>query len=83
MRCKSMPAATEVSVLSQVLVSVLLLRGSRTAPWFVASVRYMKRNLANARVVEVPDAGHMGPLLKPETVAAELTRFFTEVNEAD
>jgi pimeloyl-ACP methyl ester carboxylesterase len=75
--------ATEVSVLSQVLVPVLLLRGSRTAPWFVASVRYMMRNLANARVVEIPDAGHMGPLLKPENVASELTRFFTEVIKAD
>lgn len=78
--CKEMPeyaGATEVSLLSRVQVPVLLLQGAQTAPWFAASIRYMKRNLADAYVVEVPGAGHMGPLLAPKEVSDELTRFFT------
>jgi pimeloyl-ACP methyl ester carboxylesterase len=71
--------ATTESVLSQVTVPVLLLRGSRTAPWFVASVNYMERLLANSQVAEIDGAGHMGPVLAPEGVARALTRFFAAV----
>jgi pimeloyl-ACP methyl ester carboxylesterase len=80
--CREMPeyaGATTESVLSQVTVPVLLLRGSRTAPWFVASVNYMERLLANSQVAEIDGAGHMGPVLAPEGVARALTRFFAAV----
>jgi pimeloyl-ACP methyl ester carboxylesterase len=69
--------ATEASVLERVSVPVLLLRGTRTPSWFVDSVRYVERHLADVRVAEVPGGGHMGPLLVPEGVADELIRFFS------
>jgi pimeloyl-ACP methyl ester carboxylesterase len=81
--CEEMPeyaGATVESVLAKVTVPVLLLKGSRTAPWFAASVRYMKRNLANTRVVEVAGAGHLGPAFVPEGVASELVQFFSLVH---
>lgn len=84
--CKEMPeydAATTESVLARVGVPVLLLQGSRTAPWFAESVRYMERNLADARVAVVEGAGHMGPALAPEGVASELIRFFSLVQGGD
>jgi pimeloyl-ACP methyl ester carboxylesterase len=74
--------ATEASVLARVAVPVLLLRGSRTAPWFVDSIRSMQGSLADARVVEVEGAGHLGPALVPEGVAAHLARFFAAVHPA-
>lgn len=78
--CMEMPeyaGATEASLLAQVRAPVLLLQGTQTAPWFVDSVRYMTRNLADAQVVEIPGAGHMGPALAPKEVAEALTHFFT------
>jgi pimeloyl-ACP methyl ester carboxylesterase len=83
--CREMPeyaGATEAAVLSQVQVPVLLLQGSQTDPWFAASIQYMKRNIANAYVVEIPGAGHMGPLLAPKEVSDELIRFFTLAYES-
>jgi pimeloyl-ACP methyl ester carboxylesterase len=81
--CMEMPEYdrwTAESVLAHVTVPVLLLRGSRTAPWWVDSVEYMERNLADSRVAEVAGAGHMGPALVPEDVAREITRFFSQVH---
>jgi pimeloyl-ACP methyl ester carboxylesterase len=72
--------ATEEAVLAQLAVPVLLLRGSRTTPWFVDSIGYMQRNLADARVVEVEGAGHLGPTLVPGGVAGHLRRFFAAVH---
>ena len=78
--CQEMPeyaGATEPSVLAQVRVPVLLLQGTRTPSWFVDSVRYMERHLADVRVAAVEGGGHMGPVLVPEIVAGELIRFFS------
>jgi pimeloyl-ACP methyl ester carboxylesterase len=80
--CQEMPeyaAATKESVLAQVAVPVLLLHGSRTAPWFTESIRYMERNLNDTRVVVIAGAGHMGPVLAAPGVAKELVRFFSQV----
>lgn len=80
--CKEMPEYnkwTAESVLAQVNVPVLLLKGSRTARWWADSVAYMEGNLADSRVVEVAGAGHMGPALAPEGIAQEIVRFFSLV----
>jgi pimeloyl-ACP methyl ester carboxylesterase len=71
--------AVDPSVLARVDVPVLLLRGTRTAGWFRDSVRYVADRLTDVRVREVAGAGHMGPRLAPEPVAAELVRFFTSL----
>lgn len=81
--CKELPeyaAATSESILADITVPVLLLRGSRTNHWFEESIQYIARNLADSRVAEVAGAGHMGPALVPEGVAVELDRFFSQVH---
>jgi pimeloyl-ACP methyl ester carboxylesterase len=77
--CQEMPEysrAVDASVLEQITVPVLLLQGTRTAPWFRDSVRYVAEKLTDATVVTIPGAGHMGPRLAPEPVAGEIARFF-------
>jgi pimeloyl-ACP methyl ester carboxylesterase len=70
--------ATEASVLERVEVPVLLLQGTRSPSWFVDSVRYVERYLADVRVAEVPGGGHMGTILVPEIVADALIQFFSQ-----
>ena len=70
-------AIADPSVIENISVPVLLLHGPRTHPWFTHTVRYLAAELADAHVVEISGAGHMGPYFSPDAVADELIRFFT------
>jgi pimeloyl-ACP methyl ester carboxylesterase len=62
--------------LERLMMPILLLHGSRTHPFYLNVVTRLTAMLTDAHVREVDGAGHMGPLLAAETVAAELMRFF-------
>lgn len=67
--------ALEESVLARIRVPVMLLRGACTAAWFRDSVDWVADHLKAAEVVQIPDAGHMGPTLAARPVAHHLRRF--------
>lgn len=54
---------------------VLAIRGAQTDAFSPAGVRALRRALPGAQVVEVPGAGHLVPLEKPEEVGRIITAF--------
>jgi pimeloyl-ACP methyl ester carboxylesterase len=71
------PSPTDPAELARIGVPVLVLRGSQTTrPWMLDSVRHVVEHVPDARVREVPGAGHSSMAAKPKTIADELARFF-------
>lgn len=71
-----LPRGAEALPLERVSVPVLLLHGTRTHSFYAGAVRRLERRLADARVQEIPDAGHFTPIFAPGSVADEFARFF-------
>jgi pimeloyl-ACP methyl ester carboxylesterase len=71
------PTAADPSVLGAISDPVLLLSGSRTKPYATASARYVADHVPNARMQEIPGAGHAAPLTHPEALAEALTDFLS------
>jgi pimeloyl-ACP methyl ester carboxylesterase len=63
------------ALLGRITVPTLLLRGSRTDAFYAGVVDHLAPRLADARVREIPGAGHLGPQLAAESVAEELMLF--------
>lgn len=55
---------------------VLLMQGARSGDHFKDAVHLLAGALPRSRVVEINDAGHLGPVTHPQTVAEELISFF-------
>lgn len=68
--------------LSRLQPPVLAIRGAETDTFSPAGVRALRQRLPQARVVEVPGAGHLVGLEQPEAVA-QLIRDFLEDVERD
>jgi pimeloyl-ACP methyl ester carboxylesterase len=66
--------------LDQLKMPILLLHGSHTHTFYSNVVTHLADQLTDTHVREIDGAGHMGPLLAPELVAAELVRFFTSTH---
>jgi pimeloyl-ACP methyl ester carboxylesterase len=64
------------AVLGAISAPVLVLHGSDTKPLFAASARTVTDRVPNARMQEIPGAGHAAPLTHPEALAEALTEFF-------
>ncbi len=66
------------SELAKISVPVLLLHGTRSTPdpWFIDSANHVAKHVGDVHVREIADAGHLGPYLRPDAVADELTQFF-------
>ena len=62
--------------LEQLTMPILLLQGARTHPFYANVVAHLTNQLTTAYMREIDGAGHMGPLLVPEAVAAELVQLF-------
>jgi pimeloyl-ACP methyl ester carboxylesterase len=62
-------------VLGQVNTPTLVICGQHDAISRVEEMRDIARQLPQAEFVEIPDAGHMAPLEKPELVNAAIRRF--------
>ena len=70
------PTPDDPAVLGAISAPVLVLHGADTKPFLSASARYVADGVPNARVHEMPGAGHAAPLTHPEALADALTEFF-------
>lgn len=70
------PTAEDPAVLGAISAPVLVLYGSDTMPFYPAGARHVADHVPNARVREIPGAGHAAPLTHPEALAKALTDFF-------
>ena len=75
------PAPDDPAVLGAISAPVLVLLGSDTKPFFTASARHVADHVPNARVHEIPGAGHAAPLTHPEALAEALTEFFAPAQQ--
>jgi pimeloyl-ACP methyl ester carboxylesterase len=71
----------EPAVLGAISAPVLVLHGSATKPFLIASARHVAGHVPNAWVQEIPGAGHAAPLTHPEALAEALTEFFTPAQQ--
>jgi len=71
------PTAEDPAVLGAISAPVLVLRGSDTKPLALTSARHVADHVPNARLQDIPGAGHAAPLTHPEALAEALTEFFT------
>ncbi len=69
------------AVLGAISAPVLVLLGSDTKPYATASARHVADHLSNARVQEIPGAGHAAPLTHPEALAEAVTEFFSRAQQ--
>ena len=62
--------------LGTISAPVLVLLGSDTKPLFTTSARHVADHVPNARIHQIPGAGHAASLTHPEALAEALTEFF-------
>jgi pimeloyl-ACP methyl ester carboxylesterase len=75
------PTPDDPAVLGAISAPVLVLHGAATKPFLTVSARYVADHAPNARVHEIPGAGHAAPLTHPEALAEALTEFFAHVRQ--
>ncbi len=72
---------TDPAVLGAISAPVMVLHGSDTKPFFATSARHVADHVLNARIHEIPGAGHAAPLTHPEALAEALTEFFSPARQ--
>jgi pimeloyl-ACP methyl ester carboxylesterase len=70
------PKPDDPTLLDAISAPLLLLYGAVTKPFFAAGARHVADHVPNARVQEIPGAGHASPLTHPEPLAEALAEFF-------
>jgi len=75
------PMPDDPAVLGAISAPVLVLLGSDTKPYATAAARHVTDHVPNARVHEIPGAGHAAPLTHPEALAEALTEFFAPAQQ--
>jgi pimeloyl-ACP methyl ester carboxylesterase len=73
--------AADPAVLGAISAPVMVLLGSDTKPFFNTSAKYVADHVPNARIREIPGAGHAAPLTHPEALAQALTAFFSPARQ--
>ena len=73
--------AADPAVLGAISAPVMVLLGSDTKPFFITSAKYVADHVPNARIQEIPGAGHAAPLTHPEALAEALTEFFAPAQQ--
>jgi pimeloyl-ACP methyl ester carboxylesterase len=73
--------AADPTVLGAISAPVAVLLGSDTKPYFTASARHVADHVPNARVHEIPGAGHAAPLTHPKALAEALIEFFAPAQQ--
>lgn len=71
------PTAEDPAVLGAISAPMLVVHGSETKPWFIASARYVAAHVPDATVHEIPGAALASPLTHPEALADALITFFS------
>lgn len=70
------PTADDPEVLGRIAAPLLVLHGPETAtPWFTGCVHHLADHVPDARIREIPDAGHYAPVTHPEALAEALVAF--------
>jgi len=69
------------AVLGAISAPVLVLRGTDTKPFWTRCARHVADHVPNARIQEIPGAGHASPLTHPEALAEALTEFFASAQQ--
>ncbi len=69
------------AVLGAISAPVLVLLGSDTKPYFTTSARHVADHTPNARIQQIPGAGHAAPLTHPEALAEALAEFFSPAHQ--
>ena len=69
------------AVLGGISAPVLVLLGSDTKHLFTTSARHVADHAPNARIKEIPGAGHAAPLTHPGALAESLTEFFSPAQQ--
>jgi pimeloyl-ACP methyl ester carboxylesterase len=75
------PMPDDPAVLGAISAPVLILHGSATKPFLIASARHVADHVPNARIQEIPGAGNTAPLTHPEALAEALTEFFSPAQQ--
>ena len=75
------PTPDDPAVLGAISAPVLVLRGSDTKPFWTRCARHVADHVPNARIQEIPGAGHASPLTHPEALAEALTAFFASAKQ--
>ena len=75
------PTLDDSAVLGAISAPVLMLHGSDTRPFFTASARHVADHVPDARLHEIPGAGHAAPLSHPEALAQALSKFFSPAQQ--
>ncbi len=75
------PTGDDPAVLGAIPAPVLVLHGSDTKPFMTSSVRHVADHVPNARVQEIPGAGHATPLTHPDALAETLTDYFAPAQQ--
>ncbi|MFJ8082770.1 alpha/beta fold hydrolase [Streptomyces sp. NPDC096205] len=76
------PTADDPAVLGAISAPVVVLHGSHTSPFLIASAQYVADHVPNARVHQIPGAGHAALLTHPEALAAPLIQFFAQPQQS-
>jgi pimeloyl-ACP methyl ester carboxylesterase len=76
------PSPDDPAVLEAITAPVLVLHGSDTRRLFTASAQHVADHVPDTTLREIPGAGHAAPLTHPETLAEELTEFFSRRRSA-
>lgn len=66
------PQLSDLSLLDDITVPVLLLHGDRTNAFYKQVARHVADRLAHCRLRVLPGLGHLGPEIAPEPVTNEL-----------
>lgn len=75
------PPPEDPAVLGAISAPVLVLLGSDTKPLAAISARHVADHVPNARIQDIPGAGHAAPLTHPEALAEALTEFFSSAQQ--
>lgn len=67
--------------LAEIKVPTLVIVGEHDAITTVDEMRAMAARIAGAEFVEVPDAGHMSPMERPDVVNAAIERFLARLSQ--
>ncbi len=74
-------AVEDPAALGTIDAPMLVLQGADTKPFFTTCARYAADHVPNARIHEIPGAGHAAPLTHPEALAGALTEFFSTAQQ--
>ena len=74
------PSPTDPGELAKIIAPVLLLQGTRSEPgeWFTDGIRHCAKHIRGAKVATIDGAGHLGPIIEPDAVAAEVVGFLAD-----